>query len=64
MTSIWRKSSRSGGGEGAQCVEVADLAAAIGIRDSKNVHLSPLTVTRAAFAVIVRDIKAGRVRTE
>lgn len=31
---IWRKSSRSGGGE--ECVEVARLDAKIAVRDSKN----------------------------
>jgi hypothetical protein len=31
----WRKSSRSGGGNG-NCVEVAVGAKAVGVRDSKN----------------------------
>ncbi|HXA60883.1 MAG TPA: DUF397 domain-containing protein [Streptosporangiaceae bacterium] len=31
----WRKSSHSGP-EGDECVEVADLTVAIGVRDSKN----------------------------
>ncbi|MEU1810294.1 DUF397 domain-containing protein [Micromonospora sp. WMMD1076] len=33
---VWRKSSRSGG-NGGQCVEVADnLSGIVGVRDSKN----------------------------
>lgn len=32
----WRKSSRSAGGEGAACVEVAFIDGEIAVRDSKN----------------------------
>jgi len=32
----WRKSSRSGGEEGSNCVEVALLDAVAAVRDSKN----------------------------
>lgn len=34
-TAIWRKSSQSGG-EGNECVEVADLRTTVGVRDSKD----------------------------
>ncbi|TDD93009.1 DUF397 domain-containing protein [Actinomadura rubrisoli] len=54
----WRKSSRSGGSSG-QCVEVAEAAALVGIRDSKNSQAGHLAVDRAAFAVLVARVKSG-----
>lgn len=33
---VWRKSSRSGGDNGSQCVEVAVLDGLAGLRDSKQ----------------------------
>jgi hypothetical protein len=33
---MWRKSSRSGGGNGDNCVEVAAGVEAVAVRDSKN----------------------------
>ncbi|REE98405.1 DUF397 domain-containing protein [Thermomonospora umbrina] len=63
MTPEWRKSSRSGTGSGqggqSDCVEVADLHPAIGIRDSKNPDVSPLTLRRTAFASLLEGIKNG-----
>jgi hypothetical protein len=51
---VWRKSSRSGGGGGGDnCVEVAFVAEAVGVRDSKNVAAGQLTfggVAWGAFA--------------
>jgi hypothetical protein len=60
MSNVWRKSSHSGG-ESAQCVEVADLTEAIGIRDSKNVHAPHLTVTRTNFTALIQALKSGRL---
>jgi hypothetical protein len=54
----WRKSSHSGGNSG-QCVEVAQVRAAVGIRDSKFPEGGHLTVDRAAFAELVVQVKAG-----
>ena len=53
----WRKSSRSGG-EGGQCVELADLGGGIGIRDSKNPDAGHLGIPLDAFIHLVRRIKA------
>ncbi len=53
----WRKSSRSTG-QGGQCVEVADLSPAVGIRDSKNPDGPKLFVSRPAFHSLVTRIKA------
>ncbi|MGB3438931.1 MAG: DUF397 domain-containing protein [Actinophytocola sp.] len=50
---VWRKSSRSGGGGNDNCVEVAFVDAAVGMRDSKNVeggHLVFGGVAWKAFA--------------
>jgi hypothetical protein len=33
---VWRKSGRSGQGNGDNCVEVAAIADAVAVRDSKN----------------------------
>ncbi|MEU8346787.1 DUF397 domain-containing protein [Spirillospora sp. NPDC048832] len=41
----WRKSSHSTEGTSAQCVEVARLAGAIGVRDSKCPDHGHLTLT-------------------
>lgn len=35
-TLVWRKSSRSNGNGGANCVEVADLERGVAVRDSKD----------------------------
>ncbi|CRK60782.1 hypothetical protein [Alloactinosynnema sp. L-07] len=33
---LWRKSRRSGGGEGSNCVELALIGPGVAVRDSKN----------------------------
>lgn len=59
----WRKSSRSGGGGsgGQDCVEVAHLPGAIGVRDSKYPTEGHLSLTGTQFAALLADIKAGRL---
>ncbi|WP_141579160.1 DUF397 domain-containing protein [Actinomadura sp. WMMA1423] len=47
---VWRKSSRSTQGTSEQCVEVARLSHAIGIRDSKAPESGHLALTSHAFA--------------
>ncbi|MBF9132839.1 DUF397 domain-containing protein [Plantactinospora sp. S1510] len=46
---VWRKSSRSSA-SGSDCVEVAELAGAIGVRDSKNPTGPVLRFTPYAWA--------------
>jgi len=40
----WRKSSRSGGGSNANCVEIAFAGPAVAVRDSKNPMAGNLAV--------------------
>ncbi|MER6616744.1 DUF397 domain-containing protein [Streptomyces xantholiticus] len=59
----WRKSSYSGD-TGGQCVEVADLAPHVAVRDSKNPDGPALTATPAtpaAFAAFVAAAAADRL---
>ncbi|NEA21291.1 DUF397 domain-containing protein [Actinomadura bangladeshensis] len=55
---IWRKSSHSTQ-EGGQCVEMADLEAALGIRDSTDPGGPVLKVGRDAVAGLLNRIKSG-----
>jgi Domain of unknown function (DUF397) len=52
----WRKSGHSGP-EGDQCVEVADLDMAIGVRDSKNPGGPKLVFSRRELASLLRRAK-------
>jgi hypothetical protein len=56
---IWRKSSYSGGGGsgGQECVELARIAGAIGIRDSKAPEAGLLALTPEVFARLVAQMK-------
>ncbi|MGX1882224.1 DUF397 domain-containing protein [Streptomyces sp. NPDC055287] len=54
----WRKSSYSGN-TGGDCVEIAQLAARVAVRDSKNPGGPALTVTPAAFAAFVAAVAGG-----
>lgn len=56
----WRKSSHSGTEQG-DCVEIADLASGIGIRDSKNPELGHLTLTPEAFANLLARAKRDQI---
>jgi hypothetical protein len=54
----WRKSSYSGG-EGGQCIELADLDSAVGIRDSKNISRPALVIRRRDLSVLLARVKSG-----
>ncbi|MFC5850303.1 DUF397 domain-containing protein [Streptomyces chlorus] len=58
----WRKSSYSGGGEGNDCVEIADLGGHIAIRDSKRLSRDSLSVPTPAFAAFVGALKERQGR--
>jgi hypothetical protein len=56
----WRKSARSTGAN-TGCVEVAgNLPGVTAVRDSKRPEGGAHVVSRAAFAVFLDDVKAGR----
>ncbi|RFU40492.1 DUF397 domain-containing protein [Actinomadura logoneensis] len=52
----WRKSSHSGSDYG-QCVEVAGLGNAVGIRDSKAAVSRHLVLTSASFASLAERVR-------
>jgi hypothetical protein len=56
MTPQWQKSSYCGTNA---CVEVAQTADAILVRDSKNPHLAPLTFTQDEWSAFVKGVEAG-----
>ncbi|WP_067466749.1 DUF397 domain-containing protein [Actinomadura macra] len=55
----WRKSSRSADSGQTDCVELARLTLAIGVRDSKDPHGPALALPPEPFRALVRDVKAG-----
>jgi hypothetical protein len=55
----WRKSSRSNGNGGNNCVEVAVLRQGVAIRDSKNPSGPALVFTPAEWAAFVHGTKQG-----
>jgi hypothetical protein len=55
----WRKSSYSSQGS-SNCVEVAGLATAIGVRDSKDRSGPVLTFSASAWQSFGEAVKAGR----
>ncbi|WP_412541386.1 DUF397 domain-containing protein [Longispora sp. K20-0274] len=55
---IFRKSTRSTGGN--ECVEVATVAGAAFVRDSKDQSGPVLAVSAADWSAFVTDIKSGR----
>lgn len=56
----WRKSSHSTEGTSAQCVEVAKLGNAIGMRDSQRPGCGHITLAPEAFNAMLQQIKDAR----
>ncbi|MFC8507409.1 DUF397 domain-containing protein [Streptomyces sp. NPDC057411] len=56
----WRKSSYSGD-TGGQCIEVADLAAHVAVRDSKDPAGPSFLASPAAFTAFVTAAAEGRI---
>ena len=59
----WRKSSRSGG-QGGNCVEVAGVAPAVAVRDSKDPDGPRLAFGSAAWRVFADRVKASECDLE
>ncbi|MBR8642072.1 DUF397 domain-containing protein [Streptomyces tuirus] len=55
----WFKSSHSGG-EGNECVEIANLRTGVGLRDSKTPDGGTLTVSTGAFAAFIASVAKGQ----
>jgi hypothetical protein len=58
MNEQWRKSSKSDN-TGGQCVEVADLAAAVAVRDSKDPDGPKLIFGSSAWQAVATQVKNG-----
>ena len=56
---VWRKSSRSNGNGGNNCVEVADLGPTVAVRDSKDPQGPALLFAGADFDTFLRTAKVG-----
>ncbi|MGQ0717441.1 MAG: DUF397 domain-containing protein [Pseudonocardiales bacterium] len=56
---IWRKSSRSNGGGGGACVEVAEFPDQVAMRDSKDPAGPVLAFTRAEWRAFLGGIRIG-----
>ncbi|MGW9496714.1 DUF397 domain-containing protein [Streptomyces prasinus] len=59
----WRESSYSGGGEGNDCVEIADLGGPVAIRGSKRLSRASFSVLIPVFAPFAGALKEGRGRS-
>ncbi|WP_326743155.1 DUF397 domain-containing protein [Streptomyces sp. NBC_01768] len=57
-TPKWRKSSYSNG-TGGECVEIADLQSAVGVRDSKQPRGPRISVHHSAWARFVASLRAS-----
>jgi Domain of unknown function (DUF397) len=56
---VWRKSSRSNGNGGNNCVEVAVLDTIVAIRDSKNQSGPALFFNSAEWTEFLNSAKSG-----
>lgn len=53
----WRKSSYSGGGDGNECVEIANTPTHIAVRDSKAPTAATLTFPTNTFTPFIEALK-------
>jgi hypothetical protein len=60
---VWRKSSRSNGNGGNNCVEVAVLDSAVAVRDSKDPHGPALVFAPNEWDAFVDHTKGGEFDT-
>jgi hypothetical protein len=55
----WQKSTYSGQGDGASCVELAAVGGTIRLRESDDPEVV-LTTTRARLGAFLQGVRAGR----
>jgi hypothetical protein len=58
-SAVWKKSSRSNGNGGNNCVEVANLDAAVAVRDSKDPSGPALVFNSATWTEFLNSAKDG-----
>jgi hypothetical protein len=58
-SAVWRKSSRSNGNGGNNCVEVATTPDTVAVRDSKDPDGPRLSFTPSEWAAFLAGVKAG-----
>jgi hypothetical protein len=58
-TAVWKKSSRSNGNGGNNCVEVANLDTFVAVRDSKDPSGPALIFNSASWTEFLNSTKAG-----
>ncbi|MFD7865997.1 DUF397 domain-containing protein [Streptomyces sp. NPDC059783] len=56
LNNTWRKSTYSGA-EGNACVEAADFTTLVGVRDSKDTDLTPLTFAPSSWSAFVTGLR-------
>ncbi|GAA3931914.1 hypothetical protein GCM10023085_11550 [Actinomadura viridis] len=54
----WRRSSRSG--QNGNCVEIAQVAGIVAVRDSQNVDASPILLPPAGWRALLANVHAGQ----
>jgi hypothetical protein len=61
----WRKSSYSGGGDGNECVEIANssTSAHVAVRDSKTPTRATLTFQATSFTPFLEALKASHPKS-
>ncbi|NMO57700.1 DUF397 domain-containing protein [Actinoplanes sp. TBRC 11911] len=64
VDAVWRKSQRSNGNGGNNCVEVAFLAGAVAVRDSKEPDGPALLFTDAEWTSFVGGVHDGEFDRE
>ncbi|WP_433332003.1 DUF397 domain-containing protein [Spirillospora sp. CA-294931] len=56
---LWRKSSYSGGSGTTDCVELAQVAGGVGVRDSRAPERGHLTLSQDSARALARLVKRG-----
>lgn len=57
----WKKSTRSNGTGGSNCVEVAELESGVAVRDSKDFTGPALMFRAGAWETFLEDVKSGKL---
>lgn len=58
---VWRKSNRSNGGVDGACVEIAELADQVVMRDSKDLAGPVLAFSHTEWRAFLGDVRTGQL---